>query len=87
MLRSPVVYQLVNMQNTLILSCSAVQGFVCTCGSMVVGSKDFIDRARKIGNAWRWYASGWILAAAGIIALTKMVDRLQEDHDNANCWQ
>jgi len=60
------------------------KGLCAPVGSMVVGSKDFIDRARKnrkmLGGGMR---QAGILAAAGIIALTKMVDRLQEDHDNA----
>ena len=60
------------------------KGLCAPVGSMVVGSKDFIDRARKnrkmLGGGMR---QAGILAVAGIIALTKMVDRLQEDHDNA----
>lgn len=60
------------------------KGLCAPVGSMVVGSKDFIDRARKnrkmLGGGMR---QAGILAAAGIIALTKMVGRLQEDHDNA----
>ncbi|ACI16795.2 threonine aldolase [Coprothermobacter proteolyticus DSM 5265] len=60
------------------------KGLCAPVGSMVVGRKDFIDRARKnrkmLGGGMR---QAGILAAAGIIALTKMVDRLQEDHDNA----
>jgi len=53
------------------------KGLCAPVGSMVVGSKDFIDRARKnrkmLGGGMR---QAGILAAAGIIALTKMVDRL-----------
>ena len=60
------------------------KGLCAPVGSMVVGSKDFIDKARKnrkmLGGGMR---QAGVLAAAGIIALTKMVDRLQEDHDNA----
>lgn len=53
-------------------------------GSMVAGSHEFITRARRIrkmlGGDMR--QSG-VLAAAGIVALEKMVDRLAEDHRNA----
>ena len=60
------------------------KGLCAPVGSMVVGSKDFINKARKnrkmLGGGMR---QAGVLAAAGIIALTKMVDRLQEDHDNA----
>lgn len=60
------------------------KGLCAPVGSMVVGSKDFINKARKnrkmLGGGMR---QAGVLAAAGIIALNKMVDRLQEDHDNA----
>jgi len=50
---------------------------------MVVGSKDFIDRARKnrkmLGGGMR---QAGILAAAGIIALTRWLI-VAGDHDNA----
>ena len=53
-------------------------------GSLLCGSKEFIERARK----WRKMLGGGmrqvgVIAAAGIVALEKMVDRLKEDHDNA----
>lgn len=60
------------------------KGLCAPVGSMVAGSKEFIDRARKnrkmLGGGMR---QAGVLAAAGIIALTKMVDRLHEDHENA----
>ncbi len=60
------------------------KGLSAPVGSLVVGSKDFIERARKarkmLGGGMR---QAGILAAAGIVALTKMVDRLKEDHENA----
>lgn len=60
------------------------KGLSAPVGSIVAGSKEYIDRAkwfRKIvGGDLR--QSG-ILAAAGIIALEKMVDRLAEDHHHA----
>jgi len=53
-------------------------------GSLLCGSKEFIEKARK----WRRMVGGGmrqvgVIAAAGIIALEKMIDRLEEDHANA----
>jgi threonine aldolase len=60
------------------------KGLCAPVGSMLVGSKAFIDKARvfrkAMGGGMR--QSG-VLAAAGLIALEKMPARLQEDHDNA----
>ena len=53
-------------------------------GSMVVGSQPFIQRARKyrkmLGGGMR---QAGILAAAALVALETMVDRLAEDHAHA----
>jgi threonine aldolase len=73
----------------LVSFCDSVD--VCLCkglaaplGSMLVGSKDFIDEARRmrqrIGGGMR---QAGVIAAPGILALTKMVERLPEDHENA----
>jgi threonine aldolase len=60
------------------------KGLSCPVGSMVVGTRDFIDKARKmrkiLGGGMR---QAGIIAAAGIVALDTMVDRLAEDHANA----
>lgn len=60
------------------------KGLCAPVGSILAGSKAFIDVARKnrklMGGGLR--QSG-ILAAAGIIALEKMADRLHVDHENA----
>lgn len=60
------------------------KGLCAPAGSMVAGSKKFIDKARKnrklMGGGMRQVG---ILAAAGIIALEKMTMRLHEDHENA----
>jgi len=60
------------------------KGLAAPIGSMVVGSKDFIKKARKyrkmLGGGMRQVG---VIAAPGIIALTEMVDRLSEDHENA----
>jgi threonine aldolase len=60
------------------------KGLAAPVGSMVVGTAAFIEKVRRIrkmlGGAMR--QSG-IVAAAGIVALEQMVDRLREDHSNA----
>jgi len=60
------------------------KGLSAPVGSMLVGSKDFIDYARRVrkalGGGMRQVG---VLAAPGIVALTEMVDRLKEDHDRA----
>lgn len=60
------------------------KGLGAPVGSMVVGSRDFIKRAafyqKVLGGAMRQAGH---MAAAGIVALTEMVDRLAEDHENA----
>jgi threonine aldolase len=53
-------------------------------GSVLCGSKAFIDRARvyrrMVGGTMR---QAGVFAAAGIVALEKMVDRLADDHKRA----
>src|ERR1051326_1888553 len=60
------------------------KGLCAPVGSMLVGSKAFIEKARvfrkAMGGGMR---QAGVLAAAGLIALEKMPARLQEDHDNA----
>ena len=60
------------------------KGLSCPVGSVVVGTQEFIDKARKarkvLGGGMR---QAGIIAAAGIVALEKLVDRLEEDHRNA----
>jgi len=60
------------------------KGLSCPVGSLVVGTQEFIDKARKIrkvlGGGMR---QAGIIAAPGIVALEKMIDRLEEDHVNA----
>jgi threonine aldolase len=64
------------------------KGLACPIGSVVVGSSDFVWRARRarklVGGGWR---QAGILAAAGLVALGEgpdgMIERLAEDHANA----
>jgi len=60
------------------------KGLCCPVGSLIVGDQMFVEKARKIrkllGGQMR---QAGIIAASGIIALEKMVDRLKVDHENA----
>jgi threonine aldolase len=60
------------------------KGLSAPVGSLVCGTRQFIDeayRARKrLGGAMR---EAGVIAAAGIVALEQMVDRLAEDHETA----
>ncbi|MDD1765762.1 MAG: low-specificity L-threonine aldolase [Methanomassiliicoccales archaeon] len=60
------------------------KGLSAPVGSIIVGDKEFIEKARKtrkmLGGGMR---QAGVIAAPGIVALTKMVGRLKEDHDNA----
>ena len=56
----------------------------CPLGSLLCGSAEFIGKARlasrRLGGGMR---QAGVIAAAGIVALDAMVDRLAEDHANA----
>jgi len=60
------------------------KGLGAPVGSMIVGSREFIERCRSIrkmlGGGMR---QAGVLAAAGLIALEKGPKRLQVDHDHA----
>ena len=60
------------------------KGLGAPIGSIVAGPRDVIDRAwrvrKMVGGGMR---QAGIIAAAGIVALGTMVDRLHEDHENA----
>ena len=60
------------------------KGLSCPIGSIIVGSEDYILEARR----WRKMVGGsmrqvGVIAAAGLVALDNMVERLAEDHSNA----
>ncbi len=61
------------------------KGLCCPVGSLLVGDKEFIEAARKnrkiLGGGMR---QAGVIAAPGLVALEKMVDRLKEDHENAH---
>ena len=60
------------------------KGLAAPVGSVVSGTNDFISEARRVrkllGGGMR---QAGVLAAAGIVALTEMVDRLEDDHINS----
>jgi len=60
------------------------KGLCAPVGSVLCGSQEFIGKAlrarKQLGGGMR---QAGVLAAAGIIALEKMVDRLAEDHARA----
>jgi threonine aldolase len=66
------------------LSFCLSKGLAAPVGSVICGSKDFIAEARRnrkiVGGGMR---QAGIIAAAGIVALDTMIDRIHEDHDNA----
>jgi len=63
------------------------KGLCAPVGSVLVGSRAFIDEARRarkiVGGGMR---QAGILAAAGLIALEQMTQRLDEDHTNARLF-
>ena len=60
------------------------KGLGAPVGSIVVGDSEFVRRARRmrkiLGGGTR---QAGIIAAAGIVAITEMVERLADDHANA----
>jgi threonine aldolase len=60
------------------------KGLGCPIGSLVCGSREFIERARRnrkmLGGGMR---QAGIVAAAGLYAFEHNVERMSEDHQNA----
>jgi len=60
------------------------KGLAAPVGSVLCGSDDFVQRARRarkaLGGGMR---QAGVIAAAGIVALQTMVERLADDHANA----
>ena len=63
------------------------KGLSAPVGSVLAGSKAFIERAGKVrrsfGAAMR---QAGVIAAPGLVALRSMIGRLAEDHDNARVF-
>ncbi len=75
--------------STLVQSVDSVmfclsKGLSAPVGSLVVGNRAFIKKAHRmrklLGGGMR---QAGVIAAAGIVALEQMVDRLAEDHENS----
>jgi threonine aldolase len=60
------------------------KGLSCPAGAILAGTRQAMDRARRIrkllGGTLR---QAGVIAAPGIVALDTMIDRLKEDHGNA----
>ena len=60
------------------------KGLAAPVGSVLCGSEDFVARARRqrkaVGGGMR---QAGVIAAAGLVALEEMIDRLAEDHSHA----
>ncbi len=79
------VSQLVEGVDTVTFCLS--KGLSCPAGSIVAGTSDVIAQARR----WRQTLGGGmrqagVIAAAGLVALKSMVDRLAEDHQTAQLF-
>ena len=76
------VFELVKYADSVSFCLS--KGLSCPVGSIVCGSDEFIEQARRIrkivGGGMR---QAGFLAAAGIVALDTMIERLADDHANA----
>ncbi len=71
-------------QNSDTISFCLSKGLSAPVGSLLCGARDFIAEARRnrkaVGGGMR---QAGVLAAAGIVALETMIDRLADDHANA----
>lgn len=71
-------------QNADSVSVCLSKGLGGPVGSLVVGEQAFVARARRmrkaVGGGMR---QAGVLAAAGIVAITEMIERLSDDHSNA----
>jgi len=76
------VDKLVDMVDSVMFCLS--KGLCAPVGSVICGTKDFIEKVKRIrkqlGGGMR---QAGVLAAAGIVALEEMVDRLVDDHERA----
>ena len=71
-------------QYTDTLTCCLSKGLCAPVGAVFAGSREMVERARRyrkmLGGGMR---QNGILAAAGLLALEKMPERLHVDHENA----
>lgn len=71
-------------QHTDTLTCCLSKGLCAPVGAVFAGSREMVERARRyrkmLGGGMR---QNGILAAAGLLAIEKMPERLHVDHENA----
>jgi threonine aldolase len=66
------------------VSCCLSKGLGAPIGSLVAGSKEFIEKAFRVRKGWGGgMRQVGIIAAAGLYALQNNIPRLQEDHEKA----
>ena len=66
------------------ISCCLSKGLGAPVGSIIAGSKEFINEAFRVRKAWGGgMRQVGILAAAGLYALQNNIERLKEDHQKA----
>ena len=66
------------------VSCCLSKGLSAPVGSLIVGKRDFIVKAKKIRKALGGgMRQAGIIASAGLYSFNNMVDRLEEDHEIA----
>ena len=66
------------------ISCCLSKGLSSPVGSLIIGSKEFITKARRLRKALGGgMRQAGILAAAGLFSIKNMIERLEEDHHNA----
>ena len=72
------------LQHADTVSVCLSKGLAGPVGSLVAGDSTFVAKARRMRKvAGGGMRQGGILAAAGIVAVTEMVERLADDHANA----
>jgi threonine aldolase len=66
------------------ISCCLSKGLGAPVGSVIAGTKEFIKEAYKVRKSWGGgMRQVGILAAAGLYALQKNIERLKDDHRRA----
>lgn len=66
------------------ISCCLSKGLGAPVGSIIAGSREFIDKAFRVRKAWGGgMRQSGVIAAAGLYALQHNRERLKEDHEKA----
>ncbi|MBI1936604.1 MAG: aminotransferase class I/II-fold pyridoxal phosphate-dependent enzyme [Ignavibacteriales bacterium] len=69
------------------VSCCLSKGLGAPVGSIIAGTKDFINEAFRVRKAWGGgMRQVGILASAGLYALKNNIERLKEDHQKAKLF-